>query len=623
MSRPECHRTKIYFAENHMKYPKRLRSFVVFAALFTCIAGAAHFAYAFSSNKPKVTAALPQFTDRKPDSKTEQWLSTINREGMMGIDSEPEERQTWLRARAREFSEFIRKPASHRAETDASKCDAKDPFCTWMSDPEAAEQITGRRSRKSSNKGNRGNWKLTSKWFEAADLEKLKSLSERQLNFAVRRFKSFDPLEKVSDVLLEKKSCDLAPISFLVATKAEEYFPEEKYREKATKLYEIAANCGDTEVKARAQYRYSLLQIWAGHCDVALPHLNALSQPGQGHEFRPRAMFWTVNCGLQAGTSEGKAMAEKTKETLFANYPFSLHSLLLQKDQPARVKSFLAVPDTVARFRSVDKPELNSPVLAAEALIAAGESGWAKKILASINLQADAAEPEFQVYLASLYSRVNDPISKFRTLTVAFRDHPSTISRASLALYYPKNNELSMDVIRAAGVNELVVMSLIRQESAFNEKARSPAGALGLMQVMPRTARLVERTRHRPNLYDPNNNVRIGSKYFSTLLKRYDGDTELALAAYNAGPERVEAWVKRYNVTRRTLFLDLIPFKETRDYVASIARNYFWYSVLYSDQNPVQSEVADKSAPQSANQSELTTFELSRGIVSVFKTFGT
>jgi len=606
-----------------MKNLNRLSfSFGVFSSvsLMIGVTGAAHLAHAFSSKKPKsLTSTVPSVT-REPAAKTEQWLSTIHRENMMGIDSESDEREKWLQSRAREFSEFIRKPVSQREESDAAKCDAKDPFCVWMSDPQAAEQITGRRNKKGSHRGNRGNWKLTSRWLASADLEKLKPLSERQLGAAIRRYKNFDALEKLTGVLLEKKSCEQASLSFLVAAKAEEYFPEEKYRDKAARLYEIAAQCGDSEAKARAEYRYSLLQIWAGHCDVAMPHLNSLSQPGQSHEFRPRALFWTVNCGLQAGTSEGKAMAEKAKETLFASYPFSLHSLLLQRDQPERVKSFLAVPDTIARFRSVDKPELNAPVLAAEALISIGEIGWARKILASINLQADAAEPEFQVYLAWLYNRVGDPISKFRTLTVAFRDHPSTISRTSLGLYYPRNNEVSMDVIRATGVNELVVMSLIRQESAFNEKARSPAGALGLMQVMPRTARLVERTRHRPNLYDPNNNVRIGSKYFSTLLKRYDGDTELALAAYNAGPDRVEQWVRRYNVTRRTLFLDLIPFRETREYVASIARNYFWYSVLYGDQvaAPVSEEVEKADA-----STELKPWELSRGIVTVFKTFGT
>lgn len=607
-----------------MKYPQHLRHSIYFFASLTVVIGAAHLAYAFSSTKPKVTVAAPPATTvREPAPNTEQWLSAINREGTMGIDSETEERQAWLRTRAKEFAEYIRKPASHRTDGDASKCDAKDPFCVWMNDSDAAELLAGRHSRKGANKGGRGNWKQTTKWLVSADLEKLKPLTERQLGAAVRRFKSFDRLEKLADVLLEKKSCEQAPLSFLLATKAEEYFPEEKYRDKANRLYEIAAQCEGTEVKARAEYRYSLLQLWAGHCDTALPHLNSLSQPGQGHEFRPRALFWTVNCGLQAGTPEGKAMAEKAKETLFANYPFSLHSLLLQKDQPAKVRSFLSVPDTIARFRSQDKPELNGPVLAAEALINAGEIGWAKKVLASINLQADAAEPEFQVYLAWLYNRVGDPISKFRTLTVAFRDHPSTISRVSLGLYYPKNNDVSMDVIRSTGVNALVVMALIRQESAFNEKARSPAGALGLMQVMPRTARLVERTRHRPNLYDPNNNVRIGSKYFSTLLKRYDGDTELALAAYNAGPERVEAWVKRYNVTRRTLFLDLIPFKETRDYVASIARNYFWYSVLYGEPNMPSADVMEKAPPSVSNNSELTTFEMSQGLVTVFKTFGT
>jgi soluble lytic murein transglycosylase len=605
-----------------MKYPKRLRHFVGLLALASIVIGAARFAHAFSSNKPKALVTAAPAAAREPASKTEQWLSTINREGMMGIDSETEERQSWLKTRAKEFADYIRKPASQRAEGDATKCDAKDPFCAWMTNLDAAEQIAGHHGHKGSNRGNRGNWKQTTKWLVSADLEHLKPLTERQVGTAVRRMKNFDGLEKLADVLLEKKSCENASLSFLLATKAEEYFPEEKYREKATRLYEIAAQCGDSEVKSRAEYRYSLLQIWAGHCDTALPHLTNLSQPGQGHEFRPRAMFWTANCGLQAGTPEGKALAEKSKETLFANYPFSLHSLLLQKDQPERVKSFLAVPDTIARFRSQDKPELNAPVLAAEALIQAGEIGWAKKVLSSINLQADAAEPEFQVYLAWLYNRVGDPISKFRTLTVAFRDHPSTISRVSLGLYYPRNNDVSLDVIRSTGVNELVVMALIRQESAFNEKARSPAGALGLMQVMPRTARLVERTRHRPNLYDPNNNVRIGSKYFSTLLKRYDGDTELALAAYNAGPERVEAWVKRYNVTRRTLFLDLIPFKETRDYVASIARNYFWYSVLYGDSVMPSQEVVEKPAP-SVSSNELGTFDLSRGIVSVFKTFGT
>jgi soluble lytic murein transglycosylase len=603
-----------------MKNSNRIRQFVAYFTLFSAVAGGVRVAYAFSSRKPKAPDPVVQTVKREPDSKTEQWLTTINREGTMGIDSETEEHQAWLHARAQEFAKYAGTPARRREEEDAADCEEGDPFCVWMSDSQAMEQLAGRRNRSSSNRGSRGNWKATSKLLVSANLEELQKLPQRQLGFAIRRFKSFEQLEKVSDAVLQKKSCDQSTLSFLLAMKAEEYFPDEKYREKATQLYQIAAQCGDAESKSRASYRYSLLQIWAGHCDNALPYLSNLAQPGQSQEYRPRALFWTVNCGTQVGTSESKAAAEKAKEALFATYPFSLHTLLLQKGQPERIKSLLSVPDSIVRFRSQAKTELNSPILAAESLIQIGELGWAKKILASINLQADAAEPEFQIYLAWLYSKVGDPISKFRTLTVAFRDHPASISRAALALYYPKNSELSVEVIRAAGVNELVVMSLIRQESAFNERARSPAGAMGLMQIMPRTARLVEHTRKRNNLFDPNNNVRIGSKYFSTLLKRYDGDTELALAAYNAGPERVEQWVKRYNVTQRTLFLDLIPFHETRDYVASIARNYFWYSVLYND--PVSLPTSENVEKASAS-TELTTWDLSRGIGNVFKAFGT
>lgn len=81
--------------------------------------------------------------------------------------------------------------------------------------------------------------------------------------------------------------------------------------------------------------------------------------------------------------------------------------------------------------------------------------------------------------------------------------------------------------------------------------------------------------------------MRLGVRFFSHLLDRYSGDVELALAAYNAGPDRVDEWMRRYPfVENPMLFVDLIPFKETREYVASIARNYYWYLKLYEQQSP-------------------------------------
>jgi soluble lytic murein transglycosylase-like protein len=103
-----------------------------------------------------------------------------------------------------------------------------------------------------------------------------------------------------------------------------------------------------------------------------------------------------------------------------------------------------------------------------------------------------------------------------------------------------------------------LVSSVIKAESGFNIRAVSPKGAQGLMQLMPQTASLLGV----PNSFDPQANVEGGTKYLRELLERYDFDIVKALAAYNAGPERVER------------FGGVPPFYETRAYVARVVRDF-------------------------------------------------
>lgn len=124
-----------------------------------------------------------------------------------------------------------------------------------------------------------------------------------------------------------------------------------------------------------------------------------------------------------------------------------------------------------------------------------------------------------------------------------------------------------------------LIMSLTKQESGFNPTAISSAKAWGLMQLLPATAKHVAGKKP-GDLKDPENNINLGVQYLSSLYLQL-GSVEYALAAYNAGPSRVVQWLK-YEPTKNNLllFMDLIPFKETRSYVALILRNHYFYRHL-------------------------------------------
>lgn len=133
------------------------------------------------------------------------------------------------------------------------------------------------------------------------------------------------------------------------------------------------------------------------------------------------------------------------------------------------------------------------------------------------------------------------------------------------------------------GAGDALVHAVIRQESAFKQDAISRAGARGLMQLMPATARLVARGEGLPYsrgrlLSDPAYNIRLGSSYLDGLLKRFDGSQILSLAGYNAGPHRVGAWIRAFGDPRDPTvdpvdWVEMIPFSETRNYVQRVLEN--------------------------------------------------
>jgi soluble lytic murein transglycosylase len=145
------------------------------------------------------------------------------------------------------------------------------------------------------------------------------------------------------------------------------------------------------------------------------------------------------------------------------------------------------------------------------------------------------------------------------------------------------------DLKANAQENELdpfLVAAIIRQESEFRPDAVSRARAIGLMQLLPKTGRVLARQmKIRPystqRLMDPSLNLRLGTRYFRDRLDEFGGTAEYALAGYNAGPERVREWLSKGEYRDIHEFVEAIPFTETREYVQAIKRNMMVYRRLY------------------------------------------
>jgi soluble lytic murein transglycosylase len=518
-----------------------------------------------------------------------------------GLTSEASTDRIILEQQTLQYIQFREKKGSvQKLEKIAQDCEQftqelGNPFCNLILNPvsrrtyEVHAPFVSRRQKLQ-------NARVLVQGFKKANIETLKSASESDLLRALKHFPSFHSVSPLINKVLGEKECVSSALLVALGLKVEDQFPQEQIKTLAYSLYSKGLECSAQEAgvqdtaQVQARYRMGLMQIWDGHCDQAEALLSKIIDAPNSADYKMRAAYWRYYCADQ---SKNEALKLSLRTWLTAEFPFSLHSLLVQTDNKFGNTSSNSETDPPVIFRSRQVPEMNSLTRAVEALLAQNETGLASELLVTHLNKMATAEPAFQLYWAVLLKRAQEELGSFQFIATLLKLNPGFISKSTLSMIYPLQH---FEVIREfdQSLDPYLLISLIRQESAFVKNAKSSGGAYGLMQLQLPTARNFERV-SRKQLYDPKTNIRIGVKYFRRLLDRYKGDVQLSLAAYNAGPARIDGWSRRYPVQNPLLFLDILPIRETREYVSSIARNYYWYLSLYSSKDPSRGVAAQGS----------------------------
>ena len=181
------------------------------------------------------------------------------------------------------------------------------------------------------------------------------------------------------------------------------------------------------------------------------------------------------------------------------------------------------------------------------------------------------------------------PIRILSSISVPFSDALSGMAIKVNEIFYPaaywdevyKNSKEN-------GADPFLVLAIMRQESFYEPNSLSHAGAIGLLQVMPETAKKIFKENgqelfEKNQLYKTDINILAGIKYISKLLKKYDNNLVYAIAAYNAGEHKIKEWQSRFPDRDIDEFIESIPYPETKNYIKKVIVNYENYYSIYSD----------------------------------------
>ena len=413
---------------------------------------------------------------------------------------------------------------------------------------------------------------LKAEWKDGT-ITNLKTLRNSKIEPLIKGLSglSQEELVALSKFALQESKC---PNRFAVAVGAmlEDFLPGQSHHNLIADLYLKGARCAKREPVDRENYltRAGLLLLWNNQYKKAI---SALKQVVPSDAFSGRALYWLAYSQKKTGDSVG---AELTLTKLLARQPLSFHALLSSQDLNSDPFQDWLHNRVLEKKRSQRTPQANVFVRQAEVLKKFGFDFSAAILSEWIFSRYKKLEGEFRLYVASLAA----PPTAILQIPAVLLAQPHLANRSVMEQMYPRPF-FEIFVRHQRGIDPYLLMAIARKESRFNPKAVSWANAQGLMQINPETARQMT-GKDSLDLYNPSIGIDLAALHLESDLSRFDGRLPHAIAAYNAGHEVVFRWVQRYVVSDPILFMDLIPYRETRDYTGFVLSNYYWYKKIYT-----------------------------------------
>ncbi|TAL10634.1 MAG: tetratricopeptide repeat protein [Nitrospirae bacterium] len=355
--------------------------------------------------------------------------------------------------------------------------------------------------------------------------------------------------------------------------------------EKAVQTYQQVGESGEGPAP-EGYYRAGWLFYKNGRFEEAARSFDQAIRVQPGGPFSVPALYWKARSLEKSGETQKAAVVFRA---LCGDAPLSYYCQIARARPVAALTNGVNGASDGVSFAGLDPKE--RPV--------AGDAHYQRAVeLRMVGLLREAGEEAAVLigqiggdrgeilWMAGLLKGFGEYHRALKLVQLTFPDvlerGASGVPSSFWELAYPQGLLPTIQAATTNGVDPYLVAAVIREESVYNPDAVSPAGALGLMQVMPQTGQMVAgrlggESFSRERLFDPRYNIRLGSWYLGYLAEKFDHNPIYMVAAYNAGPEAVAKWVQQFGGVEPDEFIESIPYTETRLYVKRVLRSHREY----------------------------------------------